>query len=61
MDLTKKFDGNGKIIKFKAHLVAQRHTQGYIYDYSDTFSPVVRFDSFRLLLAIAAYHGLVLG
>lgn len=58
---TKKYDENGKLCKFKARLVAQGYNQGYIYDYSDTFSPVVRFDSFRILLAIAAYHSLALG
>ncbi|KAI0995437.1 hypothetical protein K3495_g12742 [Podosphaera aphanis] len=58
---TRKFDENGQLCKYKARLVAQGFTQGYIYDYSDTFSPVVRFDSFRLVLAIAAYHGLEIG
>ncbi|KAI0992481.1 hypothetical protein K3495_g15704, partial [Podosphaera aphanis] len=58
---TKKYDENGNLFKYKARLVAQGYTQGYIYDYSDTFSPVIRFDSFRLVLAIAAYHGLELG
>lgn len=42
------------LCKFKARLVAQGYNQGYIYNSSDTFSPVVRFDSFRILLAIAA-------
>ncbi|KAI0994431.1 hypothetical protein K3495_g13751, partial [Podosphaera aphanis] len=58
---TKKYDEKGNLNKHKARLVAQGHTQGYIYDYSDTFCPVVRFDSFRLVLAIAAYHGLEIG
>ena len=58
---TKKYDENGNLSRYKARLVAQGLTQGYIYDYSDTFSPVVRFDSFRLLIAIAAYHNLAIG
>lgn len=58
---TKKFDENEKLCRFKACLAAQGYNQGYIYDYSDTFSPFLRFDSFRILLAIAAYHELALG
>lgn len=58
---TKKYDENGKISRFKARLVAQGFTQGFVHDYSDTFSPVVRFDSFRLVIAIAAYHGYEIG
>ena len=58
---TKKFDENGNLSRYKARLVAQGFSQGYIYDYSDTFSPVVRLDSFRLVIAIAAYHRFPLG
>lgn len=58
---TKKFDENGNLSKYKARLVAQGFSQGFIYDYSDTFSPVVRFDSFRLLVSIAAYHNHAIG
>lgn len=58
---TKKYDENGNFAKYKARLVAKGYSQGYIYDYSDTFSPVIRFESFRLLIAIAAYHHLEIG
>ena len=58
---TKKFDENGNLSKYKARLVAQGFSQGFIYDYSDTFSPVVRFDSFRLLVSIAAFHNHPIG
>ena len=58
---TKKYDENGEFVRFKARLVAKGYSQGYIYDYSDTFSPVIRFESFRLLIAIAAYHNLEIG
>lgn len=58
---TKKFDENGILTRYKARLVAQGYSQGYIHDYSDTFSPVIRFESFRLLIAIAAYHNLEIG
>ncbi|KAI1001931.1 hypothetical protein K3495_g6271 [Podosphaera aphanis] len=58
---TKKFDEKGNLTRYKARLVAQGFSQGYIYQYSDTFSPVVRFDSFCLLIAIAAYFNLAIG
>lgn len=30
--------------------------QGFVYDYSDTFSPVLRFNSYRLVISITAYY-----
>src|SRR5258708_10131327 len=50
---TKKFDEHGNLSRFKAWLVAQGFSQIPGQDYSDTFSPVMWLDSFRILCAIA--------
>ena len=48
----------GRIIRLKARLVARGFSQIYGIDYLDTYAPVVKLASIRILLAIAAVFGL---
>ncbi|CAK9821232.1 Retrovirus-related Pol polyprotein from transposon TNT 1-94 [Anthophora plagiata] len=49
-----KNDAAGNLKRYKARLVAKGFRQRAGIDYFDTFAPVVRYESIRILLAIAA-------
>ena len=53
-----KAAAGGKLDKLKARIVAKGFTQREGIDYEETFSPTVRFESIRLLVAAAAADGL---
>ena len=55
-----KRDADGNVERYKARLVAQGYNQTYGVDYDETFSPVVRFESIRTIIGMAAKQGLAL-
>ena len=56
----RKVDADGAVERYKARLVAQGCTQKFGLDYEEMFSPVVRFESIRSVVALGAQHKLQL-
>ena len=50
---------DGSIDKYKAKLVAKGFNQKKDIDYFDTYAPVSRISSIRVLIALAAVHNLI--
>ena len=53
---TIKYGPNGNILRYKARLVAQGHSQIPSLNYSNTFSPTVQLESLQVILHYAAAH-----
>ncbi|GKA16116.1 putative ribonuclease H-like domain-containing protein [Tanacetum coccineum] len=52
-----KKDERGIVVRNKARLVAQGHTQEEGIDYDEVFAPVARIEAIRIFLAYASYLG----
>jgi hypothetical protein len=56
----KKLRPDGTIDKYKIRLVAEGYTQREYEDFFDTYSPIARVTTIRVLLSLAASHGLLI-
>ena len=52
-----KTDSDGNLDKFKARLVAQGYSQQPGLDYDETYSPVAKQSSMKILLSLANHFG----
>ncbi|GJV56069.1 zinc finger, CCHC-type containing protein [Tanacetum coccineum] len=56
----KKLKVDGTVEKFKARLVIQGFKQKSVIDYFDTYPPMTRISTIRLLIAMASIHSLII-
>lgn len=54
---TIKYKPGGVVERYKAIMVEKGYTQSYGIDYQETFSPVVKMNSVRVLISLTTNQG----
>ena len=52
----KKLNEKGEVVRYKARWVAKGYSQVYGQDYHETFAPVVKYKSLRIILTLATLY-----
>ena len=52
-----KYNSDGDIEKYKARLVAKGFTQKYGVDYEETFAPMAKMPTVKIILALSTAQG----
>ena len=52
----KKYNAHGSLGRYKARLVARGDSQKEGIDYVESYAPIARSDTFRILMSITAVH-----
>ena len=53
---TVKQTPDGKVERYKDRLVAKGYSQTYVVDYDETFAPVAKMNTIRIIISIAVKH-----
>lgn len=56
--LVRKYNKEGELVKYKGRLVIKGCAQCLGFDYSQTFTPVIRLEKIRAILALVLVKGL---